>query len=133
MCVRGVWLPHTEALFDIRVVDTDTLSYLRHALSKVLLNAEMERKNKYAEACAARRTHFTPLCLSVNGLAGSEATCFLKRMACRLSSLWDRSYVEVLGVDLCPIGFCNCASFIVVCAWFSHQIVKFGPGRWCCH
>ena len=27
LCVRGVWGPQTEALFDIRVVDTDTRSY----------------------------------------------------------------------------------------------------------
>ena len=70
---------------------------LHHAPCKVLLNAEVEKKNKYAEACAARRAHFTPLCFSVDGLAGSEANCFLKRMACRLSSRWDRSYAEVLG------------------------------------
>ena len=57
----------------------------------------MEKKNKYAEACAARRAHFTPLCFSVDGLAGSEANGFLKRMACRLSSRSDRSYAEVLG------------------------------------
>ena len=97
LCVRWVWLPQAEALFDIRVVDTDAQSYLRHAPSRVLLNAEVEKKNKYAEACAARRAHFTPLCFSVDGLAGSEANCFLKRMACRLSSRWDRSYAEVLG------------------------------------
>ena len=77
LCVCGVWLPQAEALFDISVVDTDTQSYLHHAPSKVLLNAEVEKKNKYAEACAARRAHFTPLCFSVDGLAGSEANCFL--------------------------------------------------------
>ena len=27
LCVRGVWGPQTEALFDIRVVDTDARSY----------------------------------------------------------------------------------------------------------
>ena len=48
-------------------------------------------------ACAARRAHFIPLCFSVDGLVGSEANCFLKRMACRLSSRWDGGYAEVLG------------------------------------
>ena len=60
-------------------------------------NAEVEKKKKYADACSARRAHFTPLCFSVDGLAGTEATCFLKRMACRLSTWWDRNYAEVLG------------------------------------
>jgi len=27
LCVRGVWQPQTEALFDIRVVNTDARSY----------------------------------------------------------------------------------------------------------
>ena len=26
LVIRGVWLPHTETLFDIRVIDTDALS-----------------------------------------------------------------------------------------------------------
>ena len=26
LAIRGVWLPQTEALFDIRVIDTDALS-----------------------------------------------------------------------------------------------------------
>ena len=36
LCVRGVWLPQAEALFDICVVDTDTQSYLHHTLDRVL-------------------------------------------------------------------------------------------------
>ena len=84
-------------MFDICVDNTNAQSYLRHAPSRVLLNVDVEKKNKYVEACAARRAYFTPLCFSVDGLAGSEAKCFLKRMACRLSSRWDRSYSEVLG------------------------------------
>ena len=127
LCVCGVWLPQAEVLFDIHVVDTDAQSYLHHAPSRVLLNAEVEKKNKYAEACAARRVHSILLCFSMDGLVASEATCFLKRMTCRLSSQWDRSYAEVLGVDSCLIGFCDCMSFSVVCVWFPHQMEKFGP------
>ena len=83
-----------KALFDICVVDTDAQSYLCHMPSRVLFNAE---KNKYVDACSSQRAHFTPLCFSVDGLAGTETTCFLKRMACRLSTRWDRNYAEVLG------------------------------------
>ena len=36
-------------------------------------------------------------CFSVDSLVGYEATCFLKRMACRLSTRWDTSFAEVLG------------------------------------
>lgn len=51
LCVRGVWLPQAEALFDICVIDTDAHSYLCHTPSRVLLNAQVERKNKYADTC----------------------------------------------------------------------------------
>ena len=52
LCVRRVWLPQAEALFDIHVVDTDAQSYLHHTPSRVLLNSEVQKKNKYADAYA---------------------------------------------------------------------------------
>ena len=38
--VRGVWQPQTEALFDIRVVDTDAQSYTERSVEVVLSSAE---------------------------------------------------------------------------------------------
>ena len=43
--------------------------------------AENEKKRKYLDAAVARHAHFTPLCFSVYGVAGSEAASFLKRPA----------------------------------------------------
>ena len=63
------------------------------------------KKNKYADACAIQRAHFTPLCFSIDGLAGAEATYFLKRMACRLSTQWDRNFAEVLGLIRARLAF----------------------------
>ena len=94
--IHGVWSPQSEALFDIRVTDTDAQSYLGHAPESILFRAETEKKHKYSAAAAARRAHFTPLCFSVDGLAGSEAGCFIKRIATGLSSKWERNYSEVL-------------------------------------
>ena len=34
--VRGVWSPQTEALFDIRIIDTDTSSYKHRTPEAVL-------------------------------------------------------------------------------------------------
>ena len=77
MC-SWVWEPQTEALFDIRVVDTDARSYLARSLRDVLCSAEGEKKRKYLQACQNRRATFTPLCVSVDGMLGSEAE-FLSR------------------------------------------------------
>ena len=125
--VRGVWFPQAETLFDIHVDDIDAQSYLHHAHSKVLLNTEVEKKNKYPEACAARFAHFTPLCFSVDGLTGSEANCFLKWIACRLSSQWDRSYAKVLGWIHSQLAFAIVQAS-VLCVRGSHtKMEKLGP------
>ena len=50
LCVRGVWGPQTEALFDIRVVDTDGRSYCARSPKDVLGTAEGEKKRKYLQA-----------------------------------------------------------------------------------
>ena len=53
--VREVWTPQGEALFDVRVADTDVASYVNHPVSAVLASAEEEKKHKYlsAELCHA--------------------------------------------------------------------------------
>ena len=87
--VRGVWSPQFEALFNICVTDTDTQSYLGHTPESVLFQVETEKKQKYAMAASACRAHFTPVCFSVDSLAGSEAACFIKRLATGLSLKWE--------------------------------------------
>ena len=73
LCVRGVWEPQIETFFDIRVVDTDVRSYCVRSPRNVLGSAEVEKKRKYLQACQDRLATFTPLCVSVDGMLGSEA------------------------------------------------------------
>ena len=46
LAVHGVWSPQTEALFDIRVIDTDVRSYSNQLPKDVLRSAENEKKKK---------------------------------------------------------------------------------------
>ena len=96
LCVRGVWLLQAEALFDIRIIDTDAQSYLGRFPTQVISVAEKEKKSKYLDAAAARCAHFTPVCFSVDGVAGSEVASFLKRLAYCLSARWERSYADIM-------------------------------------
>ena len=82
LSVQGVGLPQAEALFDVRIVDTDTQSYLIHSPKSVLFGAEIEKKRKYS---AAHRAHFTPLCFSVDDLTVGEASSFMKILASGLA------------------------------------------------
>jgi len=81
LCVCGVWQPQTEALFDIRVVDTDARSYCGCTPTAVLCSAEIEKKRKYSLACQSRRASFMPLCVSVDGLLAPEARFFVRRLS----------------------------------------------------
>ena len=44
LAVRGVWLPQAEALFDIRIIDTDAQFYINHSPKDVLSDADKPKK-----------------------------------------------------------------------------------------
>ena len=96
LSVCGVWMPQSEALFDVRIIDTDTRSYCNRSPSEVLLTAEVEKKKKYHLAHTERRAQFTPLCVSVDGMMGKEASVFVKRLSERLSMKWNQNYNNIL-------------------------------------
>ena len=54
---RGAWTPQTEALFDIRVIDTDAQSYRHQIPLQVLTTAEREKKNKYSATCEEEESY----------------------------------------------------------------------------
>ena len=60
--VRGVWQPQTEALFDVRVVDTDAQSYVQRAVSSVLATAEREKNENMHRHHRNAMHRFRPLC-----------------------------------------------------------------------
>ena len=94
--IQRVWQRQAMALFDVRVLDTDAKSYLRHAPQSVLATAEREKKRKYSDACAAKHVSFTPLCFSVDGLMGTETKMFMDRLADFLATKWERLYSIVV-------------------------------------
>jgi len=104
---RGVWEPQVMALFDIRVVNTDTRSHLSHSPGAVLASAEVEKKWKYCDACTECSATFMPLCFSVDGLVGDEAACFLKHLASCLSVIWECHYGEIIGLLRAWLAFAS--------------------------
>ena len=97
LCVIGVWIPQSEVLFDIHVADTDAQSYWSQAPLAVLSSAECDKKKKYSQACQDRRSTSTPLCVSVNGMMGQEATAFLQWITDLLPAKWEMDYGLVMG------------------------------------
>eukprot|EP01025_Chloroclados_australasicus_P069986 TRINITY_DN9994_c0_g2_i4.p3 TRINITY_DN9994_c0_g2~~TRINITY_DN9994_c0_g2_i4.p3 ORF type:complete len:267 (-),score=14.02 TRINITY_DN9994_c0_g2_i4:178-978(-) len=77
LAIRGFWQPQIQALFDIRVVDCDVVSYQRTDPIQILKRAEKEKIQKYRTACDERNCHFTPLVLSTDGAFASDTSLFV--------------------------------------------------------
>ena len=90
--IRGVWQPQVEALFDVRVIDTDAPSHCHRAPNAILESSSQEKKRMCNKVVEDRRDTFTPFVLSVDGLLHKEVSHFIKHMATALSSKWDKAY-----------------------------------------
>ena len=96
LSIRGVWQSQMVALL-IRVIDTDAPSYLHWDVASILSSDEEEMKRKYNDAAEARRASFTPLVVSVDGVLGQEAECFIQLLADKIAQKWKTTYAEVAG------------------------------------
>ena len=119
LCVHGAWEPQTKALFGIRVVDTDAWSYRVRTPHDDLSTAKGKKKHKYLQACQDRRATFTLLCVSVDGMLGSEAAFLVKRMSDFLAAKWERPYSVVSGWIRARLSFAILRA-VLLCVRGSH-------------
>ena len=92
LAVRGVWQRQCTAMFDVRILDSDSPSYSNKSPQSVVAAAEIEKKRKYSAACESHHCSFTPLCFTIDGLMGKESKSFLKCLAEGLSTRWNIHY-----------------------------------------
>ena len=76
-----------EALFDIRVVDTDAPSYRWRTPAAVLDSGAVKKKRVHRSAVENRRGNFTPFVQSVDGLLQREVSHFIKHLSTGLASM----------------------------------------------
>ena len=87
---HGFWKQWTTAMFDIRIVNLDTRSYLCMTPENYFAKAEKENKDLYLQACLERRRTFTPTVYSDDGIPGAEALAVHKRLAALLRNKLKR-------------------------------------------
>ena len=91
-------------MFDIRIVNLNTGSYLRMTPEKALAKAEKENKNLYLQACLERKSTFTPMVYSADRIPGAEALAAQKRLDTLLSYKLKREYRETgTGRSTCKV------------------------------
>jgi len=96
--VANFWARGKCTIFDVRVTDTDAVSYRRMDPLKVLSRQEKEKKGKYLAVCLEKRMSFTPLVFSVDGLKGAEAAAAGRRLSALLATKWKRPFSQVCGM-----------------------------------
>ena len=97
LLIQDLWQQGTDSVHDMRVVNTDALSYVSQSPDKCHQEDERGEKKMYLEACLQQRRHFSPFVASVDGMLGVEATATLKRIASRLATKWRQPYTKTCG------------------------------------
>ena len=95
--MHGLWKTGTACVLDVAIVNTDSKSYKGRKLEKCLALAGKGKKVMYEAACLERRRTFMLLIYLVDGMAGTEARAFDKRIMSLLATKWDRPYSEMVG------------------------------------
>ena len=92
LLIWDLWKQGTNSVHDMRVVNTDALTYQLKEPEKCLHEAEKGKKKMYLEACLQQCRHFFPFVASVDRLLGVDTTATLKRIASRLATNWKQPY-----------------------------------------
>ena len=80
----------------MRITDSDSRSQRNKPVAKVLAAHEKEKKDKYLRKCHEERKDFTPMCYTVDGIAGREARSAEKHLATYLADKWRKGYPEMV-------------------------------------
>ena len=78
----GVWSPVEQTFLDIRVIHTNSLSYIKKEIKTLYQQHKREKKLAYVERVTqVEKDLFTPCVMSTSGGMGAEAVLFIKRIA----------------------------------------------------
>ena len=86
--LRGVYKTGQDVIVDVRITNTDSVSYRGRNPEKVIESQEKQKKKKYLDGCLQQRRSFVPFVCSVDGLLGREARSLLKQLSLLLSDKW---------------------------------------------
>ena len=97
LLIRDLWTQGTESIHDMRVVNTDAVSYQSKTPEKCLETAKREKKKKYLNAYLNDHQHFTPFVALVDGPLGVDAEATLKHIASHLTQKGKEPYSRTCG------------------------------------
>ena len=97
LLIQELWTQGADSIHDMRVVNTDTVSYQSKTLEKCLETAKRETKKQYLNTSIHYWQQFTPFIASVYVLLEVEAEATLERISSRLKQKWKETYSRTCG------------------------------------
>ncbi|KAL7474239.1 hypothetical protein ACHAW6_000224, partial [Cyclotella cf. meneghiniana] len=92
---HGFWNQGRGTVFNVRICDIDSRSYINTTSSKILERHTKEKKDKCETACLDHRQDFTPLVYSIDGMALKDARTAERRIAWLLAKKWSCTYSDM--------------------------------------
>ena len=86
--IRDIWTQGTDIIYNMRVINTDAVSYQSKTPENCTEIADRKNKRKYLNYCLHQCIHFTNFSPSVDELIGVKAETSLKRIAIHLAQKW---------------------------------------------
>ena len=95
-----------RTFFDVQVFNPNVQSSVLSSLPSFYRRHERQKRAIYEQRIRdVERSTFCPLIWSTSGAAGPAATCFLKRLADKLSERTEEPYSTTMGWLRCRLGF----------------------------
>ena len=85
LLIQYLWMQGTYSIHNMRVVNTDTVSYQYKTPEKCLETTDHKKRKKYLHACLNEHLYVTPFVASTDDLIRVKAEATLKRIASRLA------------------------------------------------
>ena len=86
-----------DFILDMRVVNTDKISYVKNYPEKSLVKANWEKRCKYLNVCLQQQRYFSHSFVLVDVLLCTKSEETLKRFARSLATKWWQAYSMTCG------------------------------------
>ena len=95
---RSFWSALDRAFVDVRVLHPQAQSNSNKGIVQMYKSHEVSKKREYNQRVLdVEKSCFTPLVFSTTGGMGTEASCFLKRLAEKISARNGQRYSDVMA------------------------------------
>ena len=93
---ESIWGTTTHVLFDIRILNIDSISIADQSLESIFQTRNM-KKDVNSKAAEASCVSFTPIFATFDAILDREAEFYIKRLAVHMLNKWKSPFSSTVG------------------------------------